>query len=74
MIVQKQLGYNKKPVILLNTKGFYNGLVNFFDSIIAHNFAKEETRNLYYVAESPEDAFRYLQNYNPADILLASKF
>ena len=34
MIVQKQLGYNKKPIILLNTNGFYNSLSRFFESII----------------------------------------
>ena len=28
MIVQKQLGYNKKPIVLLNTKGFYNHLID----------------------------------------------
>ena len=30
MIVQKQLGYNNKPIILLNTDGFYNNLIKFF--------------------------------------------
>ena len=74
MIVQKQLGYNKKPIILLNTNGFYNGLVDFFESIISNNFAKSDVRSLYYIASSPNDAVRYLQSYNPADIVIASKF
>ena len=26
MIVQKQLGYNKKPIVILNTNGFYDKL------------------------------------------------
>ena len=30
MIVQKQLGYNYKPIILLNTNGYYDNLINFF--------------------------------------------
>ena len=30
MIVQKQLGYNNKPVVILNTNGFYNKLLEFF--------------------------------------------
>ena len=28
MIVQKQLGYNSKPIILLNTNNFYNKLID----------------------------------------------
>ena len=27
MIVQKQLGYNNKPIVILNTNGFYNKLI-----------------------------------------------
>lgn len=74
MIVQKQLGYNAKPIVLLNTQGFYNSLINFFDNIIEHNFAKESTRELYYIANSPEAAMRYIQSYNPQEIKFAGKF
>ena len=47
MIVQKQLGYNKKPIVLLNTNGFYDNLISFFNTIIASNFAKQGTEELY---------------------------
>ena len=74
MIVQKQLGYNNKPIILLNTDGFYNNLIKFFDEIITLNFAKESTRELYYIADSPELAINYLKSYNPQEIKFAGKF
>ena len=41
MIVQKQLGYNQKPIVLLNTNGYYNKLRDFFDEIIKQNFARD---------------------------------
>lgn len=63
MIVQKQLGYNNKPVILLNVNGFYNKLIEFFDVIIAQNFGKGSHREIYYVANSVDDAIDYLINY-----------
>ena len=63
MIVQKQLGYNQKPIILLNTNGFYNKLVAFFEEIIAQNFARDVARKLYYIADTPFDAVEYLKNY-----------
>lgn len=74
MIVQKQLGYNAKPVILLNTAGFYNGLIEFFDTIIKHKFAKEISRDLYFIAQTPQDAIEYLQSYNVEENKFASKF
>ena len=64
MIVQKQLGYNTKPIVFLNTNGFYDNLIKFFDNIITSNFAKQKTNNLYYIASTPEDAINYLLTYN----------
>ncbi len=72
MIVQKQLGYNNKPVIILNTNGFYNKLVEFFDTIIMQNFGKGGHREIYYIAETPEDVVKYLKNYK-ADIKPVTK-
>ena len=74
MIVQKQLGYNNKPIILLNTNSFYDGLIKFFDAIIDNKFAKQETKNLYYIADSPKDAVRYLKEYDAEKLAFSGKF
>ncbi len=74
MIVQKQLGYNSKPIVFLNTKGFYTNLIKFFLDIIECNFAKPDTQNLYYIANSPVDAVNYLVRYNPAQLSFSGKF
>jgi len=74
MIVQKQLGYNKKPIVLLNTNGFYDNLVKFFDSIIENKFAKESTKDLYYIAETPEDAVNYILSYDSQKLSFSGKF
>lgn len=60
MIVQKQLGYNKKPIVLLNTNGFYDKLIEFFNTIISENFAPEASKELYYVASTPKEVVDYL--------------
>lgn len=72
LIVQKQLGYNNKPIVILNTDGFYDRLIDFFDTIITRNFANEESRKLYYIAKTPLEAMEYIKNYKPEDI--GSKF
>ncbi|MDD3436136.1 MAG: TIGR00730 family Rossman fold protein [Candidatus Gastranaerophilales bacterium] len=65
MIVQKQLGYNTKAIVILNTAGFYNNLVNFFNEMIEQKFAGPESKELCYVAQTPQDAVNYLINYQP---------
>lgn len=65
MIVQKQLGYNNKPIIILNTNGFYTKLIEFFDVIIKENFANRKlTEDIYFIANTPEEAIEYLQKYD----------
>ena len=70
MIVQKQLGYNKKPIVILNTNGFYDKLLEFFEVIIEEKFANKLSRELYYIAKTPQDAVDYIKNYKePANTL-----
>ncbi len=71
MIVQKQLGYNKKPIVILNTNGFYNKLIEFFDVIIEEKFANKLTKNLYFIAQTPAQALEYLKNYKEPENVLS---
>lgn len=74
MIVQKQLGYNSKPIVILNTNGYYNNLIKFFETIIKENFAKCGTKNLYFLANTPSEAINYLKQYNHNKLVLTTKF
>lgn len=65
MIVQKQLGYNNKAVVILNTDGFYDSLIEFFEVMIEKNFAHVDARELYFVAKTPLEAINYLKSYVP---------
>lgn len=73
MIVQKQLGYNNKPIVLININRFYNKLTEFFEQIIMDNFAGKSSKELYYIANTPKDAIEYLKNYIPNDIVIGKK-
>ena len=63
MFVQKQLGYNKKAIVLLNTNGYYDELLKFFDKVLEDKFANKFTRSLIYVASTPKDAIEYIKTY-----------
>ncbi len=63
MFVQKQLGYNKKAIVLLNTNGFYDKLLDFFQVIIDEKFANKVAKDIFYVAQTPQQAIDYINNY-----------
>ena len=63
VITLKQLDYHNKPVVLLNINGFFNNLLNFYETIYDQKFAKPDYKNLYYVTDNISDAFKYIENY-----------
>lgn len=64
----KQLGYHEKPIVFLNTNGYYDRQLEMFEHIYAENFAKAEYRQLYHISDSPEDVIAYLKQYQPPDL------
>lgn len=64
MIVQKQLNYNNKPIILLNSYGFYDELNSFFEKLISEKFAPEISRKIYYLADNVDEVIKYLNEYD----------
>lgn len=73
MIVQKQLGYSTKAIVILNTDGFYDNLLKFFDEMMNKNFATSNSNELYFVAKNPQDAIDYLKNYTPQEFNVYEK-
>lgn len=71
MIVQKQLGYNNKPIVILNTNGFYDKLIEFFDEIINQKFARDTAKKLYFVASTPKEVIEYIKNYQPENLAIS---
>lgn len=71
MFVQKQLGYNKKPIVILNTNGFYDKLLEFFEVIIEEKFANVISRDLIFVAKTPQEAIDYIKNYKEPERMVS---
>lgn len=62
VLTWKQLGIFNKPIIILNTDGFYNPLLNMFDEMIDKNFMHDSYRDMWQVADNPEWAVHCLLN------------
>jgi len=53
-----QLGLHDKPVILINTAGYWNGLLAFLDTTVTAGFLKQQNRELLRVADNAEEAVK----------------
>ena len=65
VITLKQLDYHNKAIIFLNTNGFYDDLFKQFERTFDEKFAKPAYRDLYFVANTSEEAISYLKSYSP---------
>jgi len=67
IITLKTLRVHAKPVVFVNSGGFYDGLRDVFEHIFEHKFARPYYRGFYSFVESPEDALTYIENYQPPE-------
>ncbi len=61
MITWKQLGIHGKPVVIANIGGYFNPLLQQFETAIRLGYAKPEHRILYGVAENTKSIFTFLE-------------
>ncbi len=65
VLTLKQLQVHSKPVVLVNTLGFYDRLLELYEHFYAEHFAKEQYRQLYCAVPSPEAAMAHIEHYCP---------
>lgn len=58
IVTWSQLRLHAKPCILINTIGYWDGLLAFLDSTVRAGFLKPENRSLLLVAETAAEAVR----------------
>lgn len=71
-ITMKQLDFHRKPIVILNTNGFYDALFAFFNHMVGEAFLKEDHLELIHVVTTPEDAISAITGYN--DPKITSKY
>lgn len=58
VVTWAQLGLHSKPILLINTAGYWNGLLKFLDSTVEAGFIKPRNRQLLRVAANAQEAVR----------------
>lgn len=58
VVTWAQIGMHAKPCILINTAGYWDGLLKFIDSAVTAGFVKPKNRELLHVAANAEEAVK----------------
>ena len=67
VITLKQLGQFIEPIIIVNTGGFYNHLIDFFGKMIDENFMRQLHKDIWQVVDKPSDVIPAIHNSIPWD-------
>ena len=65
MITWGQLGLHQKPIGLLNSGGFFDGLLSFMDTMVSKGFLKMEHRDMVLVDGSCTGLLEKMEAYRP---------
>jgi cytokinin riboside 5'-monophosphate phosphoribohydrolase len=55
VLTLKQLGYHRRPIVLLQVDGFWDGLLGVFEQLYRDDFARSDYRRLYAVTAEVDE-------------------
>lgn len=62
VITWKQLGLYLNPVVVLNTRGFFDPLLEMLERAIGENFMRRQHGDIWHVASTPAEAVELIHN------------
>ena len=62
VITWKQLGLYLNPIVILNTKGYFNPLLDMLAQAVKENFMRVQHGAIWQVAETPREAIQMVQS------------
>ena len=68
VLTLNQLGYISAPVVILNTKGYYDKLIAQLNYCVEEGFTSSACLSIFAVADTPEAAVEMLSNMRPAEL------
>jgi len=63
VLVAKQLKFHDKPLVLVNTNGIFNPIIEQIKNIISEGLAPKDNHPFLYAVNTPEEALEYIENY-----------
>ncbi|WP_422861423.1 TIGR00730 family Rossman fold protein [Flagellimonas sp. W118] len=68
IITWGQLGLHQKPIGILNTKGFFDAMLQFLDTMVINGFLKQENRDMLLIDDTPERLIAKMEAYKPTAV------
>ena len=65
ILSMRQLCLTEKPLVFINTQGFYEGLRAIFEKMVDLKFTKPNVMDMYAMVPNPQSALEYLLSYIP---------
>ena len=63
VVTLKQLGRHSKPIIILNTNGFYDPMFEMLDKSVEQRFMSRKVKRLYTIANTIDEVIEQLDHY-----------
>ena len=60
MLTLKQLGRHNKPMVMLNTRGYYDPMAAMLQNTVDEGFMNADCMELFGVCDTPEEALNYI--------------
>ena len=68
ILTLKQLARTDKPLVILNTAGYYDSMLMMMRHSIENNFLTASTMGLIFVADTPDEALDYIADYRSQEV------
>ncbi len=68
VLTLKQLGYHRKPIVLLDVEGFWDRLLAFFEQLYGSGFAEPATRSSTTSRPTSSDLLDHVDGYDPGTL------
>ena len=65
ILTLKQLGRHNKPIVILNTLGYYDRILDLLKATADTGFMKPDCLQLYAVCETPDAVLSAIEQYDP---------
>lgn len=67
ILTLKQLGRHKKPIAVLNCRGYFDSLLSMLQNAVQEGFLEEKCLSMFQVFENPERLLDYLEDTSATD-------
>ena len=68
ILTLKQLAQLNKPIVIMNTDGYYNDMLSMMQTAVEKDFILESVKSLYVVMTDVDEILNYIENYNQNEI------